>query len=122
MCVLCGVVWTEEHWAEVGGDDRPAHPDGVVAFEVHADRRGRRLRERGLRTRLVNAVLAGSGLQLQDWEGSSYVLRDRKGNAAVAPDLAAVWAEAERMLGRPVDPLDPDLLDALRRRAAARRA
>ena len=121
MCVLCGVVWTEEHWAEVG-DDRPAHPDGMIPFEAHADRRGRRLRERGLRTRLVNAVLAGYGLQLQDWEGSNYVLRDGKGTAAVAPDLAAVWAEAERMLGRPVDPLDPDLLDALRRRAAARRA
>ena len=121
MCVLCGVVWTEDHWAEVG-DDRPARPDGVVAFEVHADRRGRRLRERGLRTQLVNAVLAGSGLQLQDWEGSSYVLRDRKGTVAVAPDLAAVWTEAERMLGRHVDPLDPDFLDALRRRSAARRA
>lgn len=117
MCVLCGALWTEEHWAEVAADERPDDPAGTVALEVHATRRGQRLRDRAGRARLASAVFGGFGLQLQDWEGSSYILRDAKGNAAVAPDLASLWPAAERMLGRPLDPLDPGFLDRLRRRS-----
>ena len=79
-------------------------PDGVVAFEVHVTRRGRRLRERAVRTRLVSVVLGGYGLQFQDWEGSSYILRDRKGNSAIVHDLAQLWTAAERMIGRSARP------------------
>jgi hypothetical protein len=32
------------------------------------------------------------------------------GNQSIVPDLSAVWAEAERLLGRPIDPLDPVFL------------
>jgi hypothetical protein len=31
----------------------------------------------------------------------------------VVEDLSAIWLEAERLAGRPLDPLDPDLLVAL---------
>ena len=117
MCVLCGALWTEEHWAEVDADGRDDPPDGVIAFEVHVTRRGRRLRDRARRAELVSAIFAGYGLTFQDWEGSSFILRDAKGNSAIAPDLAGLWTEAERILGSPLDPLAPAFLGRVRARA-----
>lgn len=91
MCTLCGVLG-QPHWAEEGG--------------------GRRARID--RVRLVNRVLGHAGLRLDDWSGSVYVLRDRKGRAEVVADLGALWAAAERLVGAPLDPLDPGLLAVLR--------
>jgi hypothetical protein len=90
MCVLCGVL-LNDHWAEQEGG-----------------RRGR-----VFRGRLLNRVLAVYGLSLDDWSGRVWVLRDRKGRTAVVDNLGAVWVEAERLCGRPLDPLDPDLVAAL---------
>ena len=90
MCGLCGVLLSD-HWAEQDGG-----------------RRGR-----ALRVALLNLVLDHFGLRLDDWSGSVYVLRDRKGGSAVVQDLGRLWAEAERLAGRTLDPLDPDLLAAL---------
>jgi hypothetical protein len=92
MCALCGALLTS-HWAETGS--------------------GRR--ERVFRARLVNRVLAHFGLELTDWAGRVYLLRDRKGKTAVVDDLGGLWAAAERLAGRPLDPLDPDLLASLSR-------
>jgi hypothetical protein len=92
MCALCGALFTS-HWAESGS--------------------GRR--ERVFRARLVNRVLAHFGLELTDWAGRVYLLRDRKGKTAVVDDLGGLWAAAERLAGRPLDPLDPDLLASLSR-------
>jgi hypothetical protein len=116
MCVLCGALWTEQHWAEVAADEGNEAPDGTVALEIHVDRRGRRLRDRARRAQLISAVFAGYGLQYQDWEGSSYIVRDGKGNTAIAPDLAALLPAAERILGAPLDPLAPAFLDRARAR------
>ena len=90
MCALCGVLLSD-HWAEREG--------------------GRRARF--FRVRLVNEVLRHFGLSLGDWGGSVYVLRDRKGRSAVVADLGGLWLEAERMVGRPLDPLDPGLVGEL---------
>jgi hypothetical protein len=92
MCALCGALLTS-HWAESGS--------------------GRR--ERVFRARLLNRVLAHFGLELTDWAGRVYVLRDRKGKAAVVDDLGGLWAAAERLAGRPLDPLDRDLVASLSR-------
>jgi hypothetical protein len=89
VCALCGVLLSD-HWAEADG------------------RRGR-----ALRVALVNRVLAHYGLSLRDWSGRTYVLRDRKGRSAIVADLGALWAEAERLAGRRLDPLDPELVAAL---------
>ena len=94
MCPLCGALLTE-HWSD---------PDGPGA------RRGR-----VLRTRIVRRVLAGFGVTLSDWGGTAYVLHDGKGRAEVVHDLTTLWTEAERLAGRPLDPLDPALVAALRR-------
>ena len=62
----------------------------------------------------LERVLAHFGLSVEAWAGS-YVVRDRKGAAAVVTDLGGLWAEAERLAGRPLDPLDPGLVEALSR-------
>lgn len=67
------------------------------------------------RVRLVNRVLESFGLELGDWAGRVYVVRDRKGRSAVVDNLGTLWVEAERLAGRTLDPLDPDLLAALGR-------
>jgi hypothetical protein len=90
MCVLCGVL-LQEHWAEQDGG-----------------RRGR-----VLRGRLLNRVLRVYGLKLDDWSGRVWVLRDAKGRTAVVENLGAVWVEAEKLAGRRLDPLDPELVAAL---------
>jgi hypothetical protein len=90
MCGLCGVLMSE-HWAEEGA--------------------GRRAR--GFRVALLNRVLDHYGLSLSDWAGSVYTLSDRKGRSAVVDDIGMLWVEAERLAGRPLDPLDPHLLESL---------
>ncbi len=90
MCALCGVLMSD-HWAEQGA--------------------GRR--QRAIRVKLVNRVLAHYGLRLDDWAGRVYVLRDRKGRSTVVRDLAALWTSAALLAGRPLDPLDPELIEAL---------
>ena len=92
MCALCGALLTS-HWAESGSSRR----------------------ERVFRARLMNRVLAHFGLEVADWAGGVYVLRDRKGKTAVVGDLGGLWAAAERLAGRPLDPLDPELVASLSR-------
>ena len=90
MCSLCNVLLSE-HWAEQGG--------------------GRRAQL--LRLAFLNRVLDPFGFRLDGWSGRDYVLRDRTGRTAVVADIGSLWSEAERLLGRPLDPLDPALLAAL---------
>jgi hypothetical protein len=71
-------------------------------------------RERVLRVGILNRVLGHFGLELGDWSGRVYVLRDRKGKSAVVDDLGSLWIAAEQLAGRPLDPLDPALVAALR--------
>ena len=90
MCALCGVL-LDQHWAEQDG--------------------GRRARV--FRVKLANRVLDHFGLRLDDWGSRVYVLHDRKGRSAVVDNLGVLWVEAERLAGRPLDPLDPGLVGAL---------
>jgi hypothetical protein len=92
VCSLCGVLG-QPHWAEAGSTRRA----------------------RIERVRLVNLALGHFGLRLDDWSGSVYVVRDRKGRAEVVNDLGGLWSAAERLAGRPLDPLDPELVTALQR-------
>lgn len=89
MCSLCGVI-AKEHWAQAG--------DGA--------------RSRVFRAAALGPVLEHFGLSVSVWSGT-YVLRDRKGGTAVVSDLGALWWQAERLAGAPLDPLDPGLLAAL---------
>jgi hypothetical protein len=100
VCVLCYELAPEDHWSDGAG--------GAEAGEV------RRARHR--RTRLLAAVLAPYGLTVSDpGTGPHRLVADRKGAAEVAAGLPAVWRAADRLSPRPVDVLDPAVLDALAR-------
>ena len=101
MCVLCGDLVAEAHWAERA----PAGGPGGEAV-----RRQGRFR----RVRILNSVLAPFQLSThEDLSGTRYVVADRKGAQEVVRDLGELWHAADRLAGRRVDPLDADLLAAL---------
>ena len=104
MCGLCGTLGGEAHWG-----DGVAGPDVPAASAVPWLRR----RARRRRVELGNPVLRHYGLSLADWQGTGFVLRARTGRTEMVAGLGDLWPKAERLCGRPVDPLDPVLLDAL---------
>jgi hypothetical protein len=106
MCGLCGVLGAAAHWTDASARTNVS-PGGAAPLT--------RWRERYGRIALVNRVLRHYGLKLSDFQGQSYLLRSATGREALVPDLVGVWATAERLAGRPCDPLDPELLAALER-------
>ena len=94
------------HWTEAGTDaGRSGEPESG--------------RERYLgrlhRVSLVNRILDHYGCQAADWANNQYVVQSRAGRTAMVAHLPQVWAAAEEIAGRPLDPLAPALLDALGR-------
>jgi hypothetical protein len=111
MCVLCGQDFVAQvHWTDRRVEDRArASIPGSDPVEYQRDRR----RDRGHRTALTNEVLRHYGLRVEDWGGSKYVLRDRKGRAELVQHLGALWPAAAKLAGQTLDPLDPNLIEAL---------
>jgi len=109
MCVLCGEFVAQVHWT-----DR-RHEDGVRAAEITIGEFDRaQTRDRLLRAGLANRVLSHYNLGLEDWGGGSkYVLRDRTGRSELVQDLGSLWPAAEKLAGRPLDPLDPALQERM---------
>jgi hypothetical protein len=103
MCSLCGVLGTEDHWT-----DASARPE---TFGGRA--RTTRRQERFERIALANRILRHYRLTLGDFQGQSYVLRSATGRQELVPNLVGMWSAAEKLAGRPCDPLDPDLIAAL---------
>ena len=104
MCSLCGILGDRGHWTEAS-----AHPQ---VFAGRSERHTRQ-RERQQRTRLVNRILQHYGLTLSDWSGNAYLLRSRTGKTAILNNLSELWPQAEKLAGKPCDPLAGDLLAAL---------
>lgn len=104
MCGLCGILGGKGHWT-----DTATTPE---AFAGRADTHTVR-RERIERTALVNRVLAHYRMTLKDWSGAQYVLRTGTGKTALVDNLSQMWAEAERLTGREMDPLDERLVAEL---------
>jgi hypothetical protein len=104
MCSLCGALGLAEHWTEA--HNRP----GVfgAAEEAHLRRR-----QRLLKVSAANRLLALYGLTLADWQGSAFLLSTRTGKTEMVDSIAHLAPGAETLLGRPVDPLDPDILSRL---------
>jgi hypothetical protein len=103
MCGLCGVLGVAVHWT-----DRAGAP---VAFQ--GGETGTLRQERLARVALANRILRHYRLKLSDVAGRSYLLTSATGKQAIVPDIMAIWNEAEKMLGRPCDPLDPALVASL---------
>jgi hypothetical protein len=106
MCALCGVLGGPEHWT-----DAAARP-GI--FSRNTDPAARR-RERMHRVAAANRVLAYYRMNLADWQGSAFVLSTATGKTEIVDNLAHLWMAAERLLGRPCDPLDPELIALMER-------
>ena len=106
MCALCGALGGAEHWT-----DAVARP-GV--FTRNTDAASRR-RERLNRVAAANRVLKHYRMTLADWQGSAFVLSSATGKTEIVDNLAHLWTAAERLLGRPCDPLDEELIAVMER-------
>ena len=82
---------------------------------LSAARQTTRRQERFARIALANRILCHYGLKLGDFEGQSYVLRSATGRTELVPHLAGMWSAADRLAGRPCDPLALELIAALER-------
>ena len=104
MCALCGVLGGRGEWSD------SASAPAVFAGRAEPQTR---LRERQARARILNAVLKDHGVAVKDWSGNSYLLTGRTGRTAIVDTVGEIWAAAERIGGRPCDPLDESYLSAL---------
>ena len=95
MCGLCGLLGEDLHWSDPLGDTLP------------------RRRERLRRIGAINQVLAPFRLKVSDVHGISYLVQGATGRQELASGLDQLWQQAEAILGRPLDPLDPRVLDHL---------
>ena len=107
MCSLCGVLGSAEHWTDAAARES--------AYSRNADPVARR-RERARRVRVANLVLAQFGLSVADWQGAALLLSTRTGKTEIIADLGHLWPAAERLSGRPCDPLALPLLERLEQR------
>jgi hypothetical protein len=90
-----------EHWTDQSG----------------AEAQRRRV-ERQHRVRIANEVLALFGLRCADWQ-NRFTLTGPTGKSVVVDNLGALWPAAEKLAGRPIDPLDPAVIARIERLAAA---
>ena len=112
MCAFCAMMADGSvHWTEAGTD---AGQSGAP------ERRSRALPRPAAPCLPVNRILDHYGCQASDWANNQYVVQSRAGRTTMVAHLPQVWAAAEEIAGRPLDPLDPALLDALRRAEPAR--
>lgn len=91
-------------------DGRRRAPPGV--FTRNTDALERR-RERMNRVACASRVLRFYGLTLSDWQATSFVLSTATGKTEIVDNLSHLWVSAEKLVGRPCDPLDPALIDRL---------
>lgn len=95
MCNACGNPAFPGHWTDAGA----ATP-------------GDRLRARFHRASVLNAILRPYGLTAHDGGMVPGIqLSSLSGAHGMVANLAEVWAEAERLVGAPIDPLSPRYLN-----------
>jgi len=87
MCGICGLLQGTAHWSRA---DVPPEQSR---------------RERLLQAAQANRLLALFRLELRDLHGQSYLLSGPTGASVLLPDLGGLWAAAELLLGRRLDPL-----------------
>ena len=91
MCASCGFPAAPGHWTEAG------------AATAHD-----RLRARFRRAQVLQSILPAHGLTAHDGALVPGIqVSTLSGNQEIVRDLEEVWATAERLSGRPLDPLDP---------------
>ncbi len=96
MCDVCAVFGIGDHWTDASKLARGTFP----ARDIQRHRRHRRER-----IRLLNRLIASTGLNCEDWDGEAFVIYDRCGRMRIAGSLATFWQEAEALSGTRFDPL-----------------
>lgn len=103
MCVLCGELISSFHWS----DENLREPNALISTNENARERKRvRLK----RVRLLNQILAFYGLKINDWQGTKFVLHDKKGQSVIVNDLGDLWGKAQKLAKKEMDALDSHLL------------
>lgn len=112
MCVLCGELissfhWTDENYGTNGSDENLREPNALISANENARERKR---ARLKRVRLLNQILAFYGLKINDWQGTKFVLCDKKGQSVIVNDLGDLWDKAQNLAKKEMDALDSHLL------------
>ena len=94
MCSSCGFPAAPGHWTEARAATAPD-----------------RLRARIRRAQVLQGILPAFGLVAHDGaQVPGIQIGTMSGSHTIVRDLEEVWAEAERMTGKAIDPLDPQLI------------
>ncbi|MBH0296815.1 hypothetical protein I6945_07145 [Helicobacter pylori] len=128
MCVLCGELissfhWTDENYGTNGSDsyeidENLREPNALISANENARERKRaRLKRVGL----LNQILAFYGLKIGDWQGTKFVLCDKKGQSVIVNDLGDLWDKAQNLAKKKMDALDSNLLAFLNQNPHATR-
>ncbi|WQW99731.1 hypothetical protein FE356_01535 [Helicobacter pylori] len=114
MCVLCGELISSFHWSDENYgsdsyeiDENLREPNALISANENARERKRaRLKRVGL----LNQILAFYGLKINDWQGTKFVLCDKKGQSVIVNDLGDLWDKAQKLAKKEMDALDSNLL------------
>ncbi|WP_120981815.1 hypothetical protein [Helicobacter pylori] len=114
MCVLCGELISSFHWTDrtygsdsYGIDENLKGQNALISANENARERKRaRLKRVGL----LNQILAFYGLKINDWQGTKFVLHDKKGQSVMVNDLGDLWDKAQNLAKKKMDALDSHLL------------
>ncbi|MCQ2626560.1 hypothetical protein JT216_01760 [Helicobacter pylori] len=114
MCVLCGELISSFHWSDENYgsdsyeiDENLREPNALISTNENARERKRaRLKRVGL----LNQILAFYGLKINDWQGTKFVLCDKKGQSVIVNDLGDLWGKAQKLAKKEMDALDSHLL------------
>ncbi|WRD54299.1 hypothetical protein E5E70_05240 [Helicobacter pylori] len=108
MCVLCGELIRSFHWSDSYENDENLKGQNVL-ISVNENARERK-RARLKRVRLLNRILVFYGLKIDDWQGTKFVLRDKKGQSVIVNDLGDLWDKVQNLAKKEMDALDSHLL------------
>ena len=103
MCILCGELVSSFHWSDM---NLAGQKSTISVNENARERKRARLK----RVKLLNEILRFYGLKIADWQGSKFVLSDKKGQSLIVNDLGDLWDKARDLAKRDIDALDNKLL------------
>lgn len=92
MCGMCGLWGQTGHWSD------PARLPGTRVEESV-------LHRRAAQAAAVTLFTRSSGISVRDWAQTAWVVESVSGATEIVNSLGDIWAAAERLSGKPVDPL-----------------